>query len=149
MDKKLYQAIAGRIQARENCIRSLNASWERSHKDAADAMARNALPSGSGFYMGTKIDWEKSNSERIVFSVSFHHTDVYRGYDGWTDHSVIVTASLTSDFNIRVTGRDRNDIKEYITETFLHALDVDGRETLDGWKETRDAVPPVEKLEVK
>jgi hypothetical protein len=42
-------------------------------------------------------------------------------YEGWTEHKVIVTPSWHG-FNIRVTGKDKNQIKEYITETFHYVL---------------------------
>jgi hypothetical protein len=52
-------------------------------------------------------------------------------YDGWTDHSVIVTPSLVEGFNLRVTGRNRKDIKEYIAEQFCMALDQDIEPDID------------------
>jgi hypothetical protein len=45
-------------------------------------------------------------------------------YDGWTEHTVTVTPSF-SGINIRVSGRNRNDIKDYIHETFSYALRSD------------------------
>jgi hypothetical protein len=43
-------------------------------------------------------------------------------YDGWTEHTVILTASLTSGFDIKITGRDKNSIKDHLYETFSLAL---------------------------
>ena len=44
-------------------------------------------------------------------------------YDGWTEHDVIVTPSLRSPgFSLRITGRNRRDIKEYIADAFHDAL---------------------------
>jgi hypothetical protein len=47
-------------------------------------------------------------------------------YDGWTDHTVIVTPTF-SGIDITVTGRDKNDIKNYIGEVFYDCL----RETVN------------------
>lgn len=44
-------------------------------------------------------------------------------YDGWTEHKVIVTPSLGSDYYMKVTGKDRNQVKDYIGDRFYHALD--------------------------
>ena len=41
----------------------------------------------------------------------------YGAYVGWTEHDVIVTPAFDG-FNLRVTGRDRNQIKEYIGDVF-------------------------------
>ena len=43
-------------------------------------------------------------------------------YDGWSDHSVIIDADLAFGCSIRVTGRDRKEIKEYIAETVGECL---------------------------
>jgi hypothetical protein len=39
-------------------------------------------------------------------------------YDGWTEHQVIITPSLQHGFDVRVTGQDRNEIKDYLAELF-------------------------------
>jgi len=43
-------------------------------------------------------------------------------HDGWTDHQLIVTPSLQFGFHIRITGKDRNQTKDYLHETFQYAL---------------------------
>jgi len=84
-------------------------------QDKLDAIMKTA-PSGSGFDNGTKL--ESISDKRIVFTTSFHHMNEHGYYDGWTDHQVIVTADLRADFDIRVTGRNKRQIKEYIADTF-------------------------------
>jgi hypothetical protein len=64
-----------------------------------------------------------STPEKLVFNTAFHHMDEAGGYDGWTEHQVIVTPSLEMGYSIRVTGRDKEEIKEYIAEMFSAALD--------------------------
>jgi hypothetical protein len=44
-------------------------------------------------------------------------------YDGWTTHQVIVTPSLAFGFTLKITGRDRNQIKDYLSETYHYALE--------------------------
>lgn len=63
-----------------------------------------------------------STPNRIVIDTAFHHMNDGGYYDGWSEHSVIITPSLVWGYEIRVTGRNRNDIKDYIAETFQHAL---------------------------
>jgi hypothetical protein len=46
-------------------------------------------------------------------------------YDGWTEHTVIVTPSLAMGYRLRITGRDRNGIKEYMHDVFNAALNED------------------------
>lgn len=116
MKKALYREIAGVAQARDNCIKSGNHTWKTKHACRLVDIEREHLPSGSGFDNGTTI--ESATDQRIVFRTSFHHMNEGGYYDGWTEHSVIVTPSLSSGFCIRVTGRNRNDIKDYIAELF-------------------------------
>lgn len=81
------------------------------------------LPHGSGFDAGTTIDIEGATQSRIVFGADFHHMDEYGSYDGWTRHRVVV-AALFEGFDIRITGVNKNDIKDYIGDVFAHALNA-------------------------
>lgn len=78
-------------------------------------------PSGSGFDQGTQLDFDSCKKNRIVFTTAFHHMDEHGGYDGWTNHTVVVYPAFDG-FDIRVTGRNRNDIKDYVQSTFHHWL---------------------------
>lgn len=131
--KTLIQHIASLIVARANCIANQNEEWYAKHTDRLEALAKEFLPSGSGFDNGTKIDLNASNSLRIVFRLSFHHMNDAGMYDGWTDHAVTVRPDFEGVL-ITVGGRDRGDIKDYIAETFGHALDQLIRETVEGFR---------------
>ncbi len=120
--RPLYQAIASKLVAMANCLSSGNMDWYEKHKDAIESMAREQLPSGSGFDSGTTLDFDRSNGERLVFVTSFHHMNEAGMYDGWTDHNVTCTASLSNGYTLKVSGRNRNDIKTYICDTFSVAL---------------------------
>ncbi len=124
MPKEFYRKIAHLVQARINCdtFNPRNVEWFDKHEARLNELVAEFLPHGSGFDNGTTLDLDKSTSEKLIFYTSFHHMDENGGYDGWTDHSIIVTASLVYGFNLRVTGRDRNDIKDYIATRFNDAL---------------------------
>lgn len=120
MARYLYSELSQAIQARKNCEDSGNDVWFERWSERIDQMVKE-LPSGSGFDNGTQIDLDASHTEKLVFYTSFHHmTEGY--YDGWTEHTVTVTPSFAYGVNIRVSGRDREDIKEYIVEQFDYAL---------------------------
>jgi hypothetical protein len=118
---QLATRIASTLQAIANCDASGNTEWHATHTERLDKMIRDHMPSGSGFDAGTTLD-DSSKPERLVFVTSFHHMDESGGYDGWTEHKVIVTASLVYGIDVRVTGRDRNSIKDYIGEVFTSVL---------------------------
>ena len=120
---KLYQRLASLIQARENCAKSGNTEWYQRHSELADKLAREYLPSGSGFDNASTIYLDESKPNKLVLATSFHHMDDNGMYNGWTEHKIIVTPDLALGFDLGVTGRDRNDIKQYIAEMFSHALD--------------------------
>lgn len=127
----LYRVIAGAIGAAKRCqtrafdgdnpgVRHWTEVFE-SHESRLESIARELLPSGSGIDSGTAIDREKSTENRIVLGTSFHHmTDGM--YDGWTEHEIIVTPSLVNSIDVRVTGRNRNDIKDYLSDLFADVL---------------------------
>lgn len=79
------------------------------------------LPSGSGFNSGSRLDTEKSTPEKLVFTTAFQHMDDHGYYTRWTEHTVTVTPSFFG-LDIKVSGRNHRDIKDYIAECFDHVL---------------------------
>lgn len=134
--RPIYQRIAGALVARQNCIKSHNLEWEAKHKDTAHQLAYDYMPSGSGIDHGTHLDLDKSTGEKLVFHTAFHHMDENGTYDGWTEHTITVKPSLTWDITIRISGRNRHDIKEYMREVFDTALRAHGS--------ILDPLPPTE-----
>jgi hypothetical protein len=118
---KIYSKIAMLVSARIQCEKTGNTEWFNNHTERISEMVSENLPSGSGFDLGTTLDLNLSTADHLVFYTSFHH--MYVGmYDGWTEHMVTVTPSLANGFNLRITGRNRNDIKEYIGQLFTETL---------------------------
>lgn len=130
-DQPLYRCIARWFVAWQNCIAReadparkgpANLDWARRHRERVDALIKNHMPSGGGFDNGTRFDWKESKPDRLVFETAFHHMNENGMYNGWSEHTVIVTPSLGFDFEVRVTGKDRNDIKDEIAQVFHDAL---------------------------
>jgi hypothetical protein len=119
MARYLYSELSGLIDAITRCTPDMG----NRHKLTIANLIKQHLPSGSGFDNGTAIDVSKSHAEKLVFTTSFHHMND-GGYDGWTDHTVTVTPSFQG-INIRISGRNRNDIKDAIHEAFDVALKTD------------------------
>lgn len=117
----MYQLMASTLAALDNCFECGNVEWIERHTETLEGFDAN-LPSGSGFDSGSSLDLDRATPDRLVITTSFHHMDESGGYDGWSEHSVIVTPSLAHGFDVRVTGKNRNDIKEYIAEMFDAAL---------------------------
>lgn len=113
----LYQSIARALLAMKSAEETGNEEWARMHWRRAAQLSHEHLPSGAGFDNGSKLD-RSSTADKLVFLTAFHHMDESGGYDGWTEHQVVVKSSLAWGFELRVTGRDRNEIKSYIAECF-------------------------------
>lgn len=120
--KKVYSEIAKLLAAMNNCKESGNIEWEEKHREKIKEIVKQYFPSGSGFDAGTLFVWDESNPNYLVFRTSFHHMNDDGYYDGWTDHRVTVTPDLAWGFELKITGEDRNDIKNYILECFDEAL---------------------------
>ena len=132
MARYLYSELASTLQAYKHCTSESANESQREYADKHEEHIEELLailPSGSGFDSGTTLDWDASHADKLVFTTSFHHMNEMGGYDGWTDHTITVTPSF-SGINLRVGGRNRNDIKESIHECFYQAL----REDLDAAK---------------
>lgn len=122
MKRKLYQVIASTIDARLRCKETGNTEWFQNHTDHLKYIEKNFLPSGSGIDGGTNIRFDESTGDKIVLGCGFHHMDENGMYDGWTDHTITITPSLIHGLNIKISGRNRNDIKEYLHEVFYQDL---------------------------
>jgi hypothetical protein len=138
MKMSVARTIASTFQAYQNCLKSgaSHNDGAKEHKRRLEQIADDLLPSGSGIDSGTSINFELSKPERIVLDTAFHHMNDGGYYDGWTLHQVIVTASLVHGLSLRITGRDRNDIKDYLYDTFDDALtqDIDFDVTSNGYR---------------
>ncbi len=118
----LARKLARLCLAIKTCKASENVEWKLKHESKLAYLVREYMPSGCGFDNGTKIIVEESNEQQLVFHTSFHHIGEVGNYFEWTEHRVVVRASFLG-LGIIVSGRDKNDIKEYIMEMFLGALD--------------------------
>lgn len=117
----LAQWLSIYVQARDNCIASNNKEWQARHEERLAALS-NWLPSGSGLDNNPGLNLGASTAEKLVFtSCDFHHMNSYGSYDGWTSHTVTVRPAFNG-LDIRISGRDRNEIKDVIHETFSIAL---------------------------
>ena len=124
MKTMLITRIAGLLQARQNCLTSNNIEWYEKHTDKLESLS-DLLPSGSGIDSGTKIDLNDSNENKIVLCFGFHHMDENGNYNGWTDHKVIITPSLVNTFNMKITGKDINGVKDYLFDLFDTVLNTE------------------------
>lgn len=125
MKTKLYKKIASLLTAIENCRKQSDKhGWIKHHKHAIKNLVKTYMPSGGGFADTTKLSFDESTPDKLVFGTQFHHMNDIGYYDGWTNHKVIVTPSLAFGFGFEldVTGEDRNEIKDYIADVFQESL---------------------------
>ena len=120
--RSVIETIARTFDAYKRCQKAKNHEWRANHWNTIIELCRDELPSGSGVDCGTKFDFDASCENKMVFSAQYHHMDENGMYDGWTSHQIIVRPSLVYGLDIRITGRDRNQIKEYLHEIFRDAF---------------------------
>lgn len=118
--RTLIQDIASTIVAYKNCIAMNNTLWQEKHLEHIHEL-QEELPSGSGIDCGTKIDIDRSNGSRVVLTCEYHHMNESGYYDGWTEHTIYVTPSFDG-IDLHITGRNRNEIKDYLHETLYWTL---------------------------
>ena len=120
--QKVYQQIATAIETLARAEKQNQENWIEIWADKLKKIMEDA-PSGSGFDSGTELS-DDSTPNKLVFDVAYHHMNDAGYYDGWSHHKVIVKPSLAYGFDMRVTGRDRNGIKDYIGEVFHNWLSL-------------------------
>ena len=122
MTTTVVEKIAALCVAIENCKRRGNTEWEAKYEECLDELVEQYLPRGSGFDSGTKVDIEKTDFSKVVMTTSFHHMDDSGMYIKWTDHTITAKPSFLGGFELKISGENFNDIKEYMAETFSNEL---------------------------
>lgn len=118
---KLYQILAQTLEWEPPA-----GEWSDKRQERLDSIMAE-MPSGSGWDLGTKLgDYSKS---KIVLHGAFHHMNGDGYYDGWTEHNIVIRPSLSHGFELTVTGRDRNGIKDYLAEMFQDVLSREWEES--------------------
>ncbi len=121
----VYIRLCELVMAIQNCQRpefNGHPDYPAKHIEALERIAREYLPRGSGFDMGSTVDIDASGAHRLCIDTAFHHMDEHGFYCGWTDHRVTVRAHLAWGFTVHVSGVNKRGIKDYIADTFHSAL---------------------------
>jgi len=100
-----------------NVAQALSMALQCEREDRVKEIMQDA-PSGSGFDSGTQLD-DKSTPKKLIFNTSYHHMDDDGFYTIWTHHKVIITPDFRG-VDVRVTGKNYNDIKDYIGDVFCN-----------------------------
>ena len=121
MKSTVIQRIAETVDAFHTCEKNDNEEWRERHFETLQELEREALPRGSGIDNGVRIDIQASTMDFVTLRTSFHHMNEHGYYVGWSEHTIVVTPAFRG-VNLRITGRNRNEIKDYLHEVFEHAL---------------------------
>jgi hypothetical protein len=115
----LYRELATLVQARKTCAESAtHQDWFQKHSETIKRLVSNHLAQ-------YRIDLNESHADKLVFYGNESQFTEDGVEDGYTSHTVIVKPSLTFGFTLRITGHDRNDVKEHIAQLFNAQLRED------------------------
>lgn len=118
----LYKQLASCVDAVIRCQATNNTEWEAKHTETIEKLVYNFMPSGSGIDSGAQLDLDRSTPDKLVFVAPYHHMNDGGMYDGWSDHDVIVRPSLAFGITLKISGSNRQDVKEYLRQEFEDAL---------------------------
>lgn len=90
----------------------------------------NELPHGSGIDSGVKFDSDSSKPDKLIFTFGFHHLNENGYYDGWTEHKILITPTLQYGYEMKITGRNRNMVKDYLYQLFNDVFYFDPNEPI-------------------
>lgn len=110
--------LAGKISRVSQALKTCNEEWQEKHEKTLEKLL-SQLPSGAGFDQGTRL--LDVSDTRLILQTAFHHMNENGHYVGWTDHKVTVIPTFQG-LDIRVGGRNKNDVKDYIAEVFHDTL---------------------------
>ena len=116
---KLYQKIA-RVASQKNSLKK----WEEFKS------LQKLLPNGNLIRReGGSMILLKSTETKIVIDTAYWHYETSR----WTEHQVVITPSFEGEINIRITGKNEDNIKEYLQDIFREALMQEYAVFKPGW----------------
>ena len=125
-NKSIYQELGSYVNTCARYEKNSNSVSDKIIYDnwveKAEDLVKIHFPSGSGFDSGTSIVWDKCKYNKIVLRADFHHMDDNGYYCGWSEHEIIIVPSFSFGFDLRVTGKNKRNIKEYIEDTMYHVL---------------------------
>ena len=129
-NKKVYQELAGALQARNNCLQSSNETWFNHWSDKIEYIQNSLLPHGSGIDGDNTISLDENAKriDKIVIYTGYHHMNENGFYTHWTNHTITVYPDFTSGIRLSISGRNDNDIKDYLYDVFYDALTDDYKE---------------------
>lgn len=120
MKTKLITRIYRCLQALNQSEKNNNTEWIDNWYNELQKLNK-LLPSGSGIDSGSEIDIENSTENKIIITFEYHHLNENGYYDGWTGHKLTLKPTFDS-FDMNISGEDRNDIKDYLYQTFEYSL---------------------------
>lgn len=119
----MAEAIANACVARHNCETSGNQEWRDKWSERITQLEEH-LPHGSGLDGRVKILSASTSPRQLVIAVEYHHMNENGFYDGWTQHTIRIRPTFFG-CDVVVSGRDRNQIKDYLADLFSHAIEED------------------------
>jgi len=123
--REVFELLASTVDAYHRCIKTGNDLWRDKHAEMLKQVTMDHMPSGAGFDNGTRMDLGRSTDTKLVFRTAFHHMDDNGSYDGWTDHVITVTPSFGHGMDIKISGENRNQIKDHTADVFRFALETE------------------------
>ena len=125
MKRKLYQAIASKLQAMKNLENMDDVNgWYDKHAESIGGLIKEHFPHGSGFDGLIWLDFNNSTPQKLVFFAEYHHMNENGYYDGWSTLKIVVKPSLEWGFDFKITGIARkyrfdNEYFEDVVNSFL------------------------------
>ena len=118
MKQELYKQIANLCIAEKQC----SPDWKFKHRERLINYAQNNLPSGSGIDSGCILWIDDSGADKIIIKFSYHFMNENGMYDGWEDYELTLRPDFVNGFLMKITGKNRDDVKDYFYDTFDYAL---------------------------
>jgi len=109
---KLYQKIARVLSQKDIILQGEQLT-----------LLQELLPNGNG--MRRQINCMillESTKKRIVIGTAYWHPNDNYETSRWTEHKVVITPSFEGEINIRITGKNENNVKDYLYDIFREAL---------------------------
>lgn len=132
---KTYQAISRCLESIGDCCRRWEGEDDTAafsaldlHRERLEKILKEA-PRGSGIDSGITLIMPEDEydipavTKYLKFKVPYHKMNPNGYYCGWVDYYLYVKPSLSWEVEFRLTGRDYNGVKDYLTGVLINWLE--------------------------
>jgi len=123
MNTKIYKILASKSQMLGN-----DTNYYSQVESQIEKIMEEHFPKGSGFDSGCTLNLNNPNGINLIINIPYHCMNDDGYYDGWVYPSLMITPSLSQDYNMKLNwhgyrGKYKFLLSDYFYDVFAEVLE--------------------------